>query len=44
MWNDQKLAIDWQTYIDQYGIDEIQIHGKDQKNMNWGTYLFAPIF
>lgn len=44
MWNDITLWIDWKKYMDEYWIDNIQILPKDQNNMNWNTYLFAPIF
>lgn len=29
MWNDPALAIDWQTYMDEYGIHEVQLSKKD---------------
>jgi dTDP-4-dehydrorhamnose 3,5-epimerase len=44
MWNDPALSIDWQRYIDEFNLDELEISEKDQKNMHWNTYLFAPIF
>ena len=43
-WDDATLQIDWQQYIDQYGIPELEISAKDQQNMNWNIYLLAPIF
>lgn len=44
IWNDATLQIDWQRYMDQYSITDIQIATKDQQNMNWNIYLLAPIF
>ncbi len=44
MYNDPDLAIDWKQYLDTYQIDTVEISDKDQNNMNWNTYLFAPIF
>ncbi len=44
MWNDTDLAIDWEKYFDTYAIDALEISEKDKKNMNWNTYLLAPIF
>lgn len=44
MWNDIDLIIDWQKYLDKYMIDNLEISEKDKKNMNWNTYLLAPIF
>ena len=38
------LQIDWQKYMDQYGISGLEISAKDQQNMNWNVYLLAPIF
>lgn len=44
MWNDSELAIDWEKYLDKFQIDDLEISEKDKKNMNWNTYLLAPIF
>lgn len=44
MWNDSELAIDWQKYRDEYKLNELEISEKDKKNINWNTYLLAPIF
>ncbi len=44
MWNDGELGIDWQRYLDEYQIRDTEISSKDTKNMNWNTYLLAPIF
>lgn len=44
IWNDEKLAIDWDKYIQEYQIDTLEISEKDKKNMNYNTYLLAPIF
>ena len=44
MWNDAELAIDWQEYLDEYEIDALEISEKDKKNMNFNTYMLAPIF
>ncbi len=44
IWNDDQLAIDWNRYIQEYQIDAIEISEKDKKNMNYNTYLLAPIF
>ena len=43
-WDDATLQIDWQQYMDQYGISGLEISAKDQQNMNWNIYLIAPIF
>ncbi len=43
-WDDPTLQIDWQQYMDQQSITDIQIAPKDQHNMNWNIYLLAPIF
>lgn len=44
IWNDENLTIDWEKYIQEYQIDVIEISEKDKKNMNYSTYLLAPIF
>ena len=44
MWNDKMLSINWEKYMVDHHIKEVQIAEKDQKNMNWNTYLLAPIF
>lgn len=44
IWNDNQLAIDWNRYIQEYQIDTLEISEKDKKNMNYNTYLLAPIF
>lgn len=44
IWDDQKLAIDWNTYIQDFQIETLEISEKDKKNMNYNTYLMAPIF
>ena len=44
LWNDEKLGIDWQRYLDEFHIRDIDISEKDTKNMSWNTYLLAPIF
>ena len=43
-WDDTTLQINWQQYMDQYGITELEISTKDQQNINWNIYLLAPIF
>lgn len=44
MWNDTDLAIDWQKYIDEYGIADIQIATKDQQNQLFGDLDPENIF
>ena len=44
IWNDENLSIDWDKYIQEYQIDTLEISEKDKKNMNYNTYLLAPIF
>lgn len=44
MWDDATLGIDWSKYMDEYGIGEIETSEKDKKNLQWNTYLLAPIF
>ena len=43
-WDDATLQIDWQRYMDQYSVSDLEISAKDQQNMNWNIYLLAPIF
>jgi len=44
MWDDATLGIDWSKYMGEYGIREIETSEKDKKNLQWNTYLLAPIF
>lgn len=44
MWDDPTLAIDWQSYIDEYGIVELEISTKDQKNLTFESYKNTKIF
>lgn len=44
IWNDADLVIDWQEYIWEQGIENLEISEKDQRNMNWNAYLMTPIF
>lgn len=44
MWNDRELGIDWQRYLDESQIWDMEISSKDSMNMSWNTYVIAPIF
>lgn len=44
IWDDETLKIDWQIYIDEYGLWELEISPKDQKNNTFLDYRNNPIF
>lgn len=44
MWNDTEISINWQEYMDQYRIGELEISIKDQTNLRFDAYINNPIF
>ena len=44
LWDDPTLAIDWQTYIDQYMIGELEISQKDKRNVTFHELQKEDIF
>lgn len=44
IWDDRDLSIDWQKYIDEYDLGELEISPKDSKNPLFAEYSHNPIF
>lgn len=44
IWDDATLAIDWQKYIDEYHLGELEISAKDQKNSSFIDYENNSVF
>ena len=44
IWNDEALAIDWEKYTDDYGVQGLEISEKDKKNAAFSEYIANPIF
>jgi dTDP-4-dehydrorhamnose 3,5-epimerase len=43
-WDDEDLHIDWQMYVDEYAIPDIEISAKDRENPTLESYKNNPVF